>query len=660
MLDSGEKLVWDNAAAASGQPALRAVRPGDITLLFRALTNVEYYEEALRRYGIDCYLVGGHAFYAQQEIYDIVNLLRAVASPCDEVSLAGILRSPMFGLLDETLYWLAKHEGGLSGGFWSLLDSGRHTPSGVGPKSPSREKRRRGPKCEQGGRHTECACQFIAPEEYTRVRFAAATLSELRAVKDRMPIAQLLHQALEKTGYDALLLAEFLGERKLANLHKLIEQARQFDAAGIFTLADFITQLAQFVARQPDEPLAATQPESINAVRLMSIHQSKGLEFPVVVVVDLDRPRRGPTGGVAFTPQLGPMVRFSGCTSGYDLFVQAELDEEMAEMTRLLYVATTRAADYLILSSGLEDLNHVRGPWLEMVQRQFDLCSGSVAGDGQRVLAKVIRAEPPLPRKLPAATKRQDLQKIIDKARKLATAGGGTIPPHLPPPPFDSAARKHYSFSRLRGSMHPRETYPPSLAEEEALSAQPALDPLGLGTLVHAVLADLAAARDDSRSAIESLVRKHAWLHLPEATQGLEEPIEWIAGLVASPRWAALRAASCVYTELEFLLAWPPGSRDPDAPSIQGFIDCLYQDSGGGWHLLDYKTNRVSPETLAGTVESYEMQMLLYALAVERILQRPPAEIVLHFLRQNQEHCFAWDSAARQRVTDLVNDAIRS
>ena len=104
----------------AGEPALRAVRPGDITLLFRALTNVEYYEEALRRYDIDYYLVGGHAFYAQQEIYDIVNLLRAVASPCDEVSLAGILRSPMFGLLDETLYWLSKHEGGLSGGFWSV------------------------------------------------------------------------------------------------------------------------------------------------------------------------------------------------------------------------------------------------------------------------------------------------------------------------------------------------------------------------------------------------------------------------------------------------------------------------------------------------------------------------------------------------------------
>ena len=75
------------------------MRPGDIALLFRALTNVEYYEEALQRYGIDYYLVGGHAFYAQQEIYDLLNLLRALDSPGDEVSLAGVLRSPMFGLL---------------------------------------------------------------------------------------------------------------------------------------------------------------------------------------------------------------------------------------------------------------------------------------------------------------------------------------------------------------------------------------------------------------------------------------------------------------------------------------------------------------------------------------------------------------------------------
>ncbi len=109
IFDSGEKIVCEKGVA-------RAVRPGDVALLFRAMTNVEYYEDAFRRAGIDYYVVGGRAFYAQQEIFDVVNLLRALANPSDEVSLVGALRSPFFSLLDETLYWLGRHPDGLSGG----------------------------------------------------------------------------------------------------------------------------------------------------------------------------------------------------------------------------------------------------------------------------------------------------------------------------------------------------------------------------------------------------------------------------------------------------------------------------------------------------------------------------------------------------------------
>ena len=106
MLESGEKIVWDADAA---EPTARPARPGDFALLFRAMTNVEYYEDALQRYGIDYYLVGGRAFYAQQEIHDLLNLLRTLDSRCDLVSLTGALRSPLFGLHDETLFWLARH-----------------------------------------------------------------------------------------------------------------------------------------------------------------------------------------------------------------------------------------------------------------------------------------------------------------------------------------------------------------------------------------------------------------------------------------------------------------------------------------------------------------------------------------------------------------------
>ena len=163
-----------------------------------------------------------------------------------------------------------------------------------------------------------------------------------------------------------------------------------------------------------------------------------------------------------------------------------------------------------------------------------------------------------------------DLQKTMDKARKLAAAGKGLIPDLLPPLCVNLAARRQYSFSRLRGTIHvqqtPWETGGPGLKEDETATV-PALDPLGLGTLVHAVLADLAAGSDDSRSAIEALVRKHAWRHLGESAEPLDEPIEMIARLAASPRWASLRAATQAHTEFEFLLAWPPGSKTRTLPS---------------------------------------------------------------------------------------------
>src|SRR6202007_286358 len=97
------------------------VKAGDVVLLFRAMTNVHLYEAALREAGLDYYLVGGRAFFAQQEIYDLLNLLRALENPLDGVSLAGLLRSPFCCLSDEALYVLGRHPAGLWAG---LNDSG--------------------------------------------------------------------------------------------------------------------------------------------------------------------------------------------------------------------------------------------------------------------------------------------------------------------------------------------------------------------------------------------------------------------------------------------------------------------------------------------------------------------------------------------------------
>ena len=123
-----------------------------------------------------------------------------------------------------------------------------------------------------------------------------------------MPIAALLGEAFDRTGYDAVLLAEFLGERKLANLHKFMEQARAADAVRPI-LDGFITQLASSLSRDPKEALAATLPETADVIRLMTIHHAKGLEFPLVVVPDLDRQPRLAAPCAALHPSWARLCR---------------------------------------------------------------------------------------------------------------------------------------------------------------------------------------------------------------------------------------------------------------------------------------------------------------------------------------------------------------
>ncbi len=642
MFDRAEPLVWDQQAAEAGRHAARAVQPGDVAILFRALSDVAEYEEALRRYQIDYYLVGGHAFYAQQEIFDLLNLLRALASTSDTLSLAGVLRSPFFSLSDEAIFWLASVDGGLAAG----LERGELPAS-------------------------------VDGDQHARVGFAAATLAELRGQKDRLPVAELLNLALDRTGYDAALVSEFLGERKLANLRKLIDQARRFDRSGIFALADFIAQLSEFVADQPREPLASTQPEVTNVVTLMTIHQAKGLEFPVVVVPDVDRQSNQSATAIAFHRKMGPMVRVADDTdrecvvSGYELHRAAEEIEEEAESIRLLYVATTRAADYLILSAGLKMLDSRQGTWMKLLQRRFDLARGTLRVTlpaGYRApLIRVTTERPTFAAGARAATARVDWSSIADQAEADSRAGRFRIPEFWQPVPLDLGARRAFSFSRISGAISPM----PAVVEE-GLAAEPAIrigtaDPLGLGTLVHAVLAEIDFSRPEMLEQVVTRLGEH---HLPGAADQWEEAREMLARFLAEPCAARITASRCLHREAEFLLAWPPdgpvvlGMHDSarhaagEGRYIEGFIDCLYQDAGGRWHLIDYKTNHVTEATLDAVVAVYEPQLWLYATAAQLVLGEWPASVSLNFLRPGVERAIEWDAPARATMVERINRGI--
>jgi ATP-dependent helicase/nuclease subunit A len=376
MIQSEERLVVQDGK-------LRPAEAGDVVLLFRAMTNVQFYEAALRNHGLDYYLVGGRAFFAQQEIYDLLNLLRALENPQDAVSLAGTLRAPFCCLSDEALYHLSRHPEGL----WAGLQDAE-------------------------------TLTRLPHEQRQRAERAARNLTRWRRAKDRLPIAGLLSQVFADSAYDATTQFEFLGDRKLANLWKLIEMARSFDRSGLFGLAEFIGRLSDLVRSQPREEQAATQPENADVVRLMTVHQAKGLEFPIVVVADL-----AATGGAGHWPVAHWDARL-GCVArppnedpppftdfGWKLWQAGEAIDQWREDLRTLYVACTRAKDYLVLSASLKSDYRPDGPWMRPLAERFALRNGRclVPGIAAELMPAVrvsdVLSPPPVPRAAAVARK---------------------------------------------------------------------------------------------------------------------------------------------------------------------------------------------------------------------------------------------------------------
>jgi len=626
LTESDEGLIPDPTA---GQPAgeatsLRPLRLGDVAILLRSLSDVADYEAALREHGLDYYLVGGHAFYAQQEVFDILNLLRAVVSGADELSLAGALRSPLFALEDETLFWLVQAHGSLNAGLSAAQPLVR-----------------------------------LGPEEQEKVRRAAATLQTLRAGKDRWLVAELLEAALAQTGFDAALLCDFLGERKLANVRKLVEQARAIDRTSPGDLQGFITQLAEFVARAPKEPLAATQTEG-DVIRIMTIHQAKGLEFPLVVVPDLNRANRHAAKQPEFDLQLGPLVPAEDPTTigGFELYRFEQHEQDLAERQRLLYVACTRAADYLILSSGVSSLNNPTSEWMKLLAQRFDLQDGSLRASlpGEYAVPQVAvtTQRPPLKGRPASSSRGGNLEKLVRETQALISTEPGPLPASVAPIPIDRAARRRFSFSRLTGN----------LTRAGLPSAEPQgfreieVDARGLGTLVHAVLERVDFEHPER---VPELCRYLAPLHISSQVYATaDEAAGMIGRFLASDRAERMAASQLIRREVEFLLPWTLPGESYQGLYLQGYIDCLYQDAEGGWHLIDYKSNLVSAAGAPETAQRYQIQMYVYGLACQQVLGTWPAECVLHFLRPATEVVCQWDDPARAAAKSELDAAIRA
>lgn len=620
------------SARKGEQPELRRVQAGDIVILFRALSDVQLYESALRQAGLEYYLVGGKAFYSQQEVFDIANLCRFLHDPTDHVSLLGVLRSPFFNLSDDAIFAVWRQEKNL----WKGLLR------------------------EPPGELTE--------NEQSDVRRAGKTLNTLLEHRDRSRIAPLLRMALDLTGYDAALLTEFLGQRKLANLQKLLEMARSFDQVGLFGISEFVEQLNTAVLEETDEELAATHPEASNVIRLMTIHQSKGLEFPVVIVADMDRVGPPRTPEAVFDAELGTLINPPARHGrkpvhiGMKMYLAREKREDQAETLRLLYVALTRAADHLILAAGLKTFDRPRSPWLKKLAERFDLQTGRPqvspkTGDtiipepfasqltpilSHVEIPAVVEGKTTGPRSLPLG---QFMPSVLDAVAE-------TLPPSLDAELIRRDSRRQVSISELENLVAVEQFFGNAVeTEPEPISAEE------LGTLVHTVLERLDYSRPETLPQVLETIWSSSRKRLNAEQQSLARRlIEPFLNTAAAQTIAIARRS---FREIDFLLRGNLLNPAVGELLISGTIDQLLETDDGRWIVADFKTGRRLADDPEKLRSEYELQMGVYALAVEQVLGRLPDEVWLIHLRQSDPVVkYRIDDALLARVRELSHKAL--
>lgn len=432
----------------SGDESSSAPRYSDIALLFRAMTNVQIYESAFRRANIPYQTVLGRGFYEREEITDLIQLLRFLDNKTDELALAAVLRSPLAGLSDNALLALRCAP-------W-LKDAGTGDPLRHFTQTRRLFTALR--------RHREIA--HISDAEHELLDRAAQLISDLVARRHHYSLDDLLRFAVEQSEYLTVIAANFDGAQRLANIERLFTLAARFEQSGNYLIRDFVRYVEEFEAIGSRESEGQID-EAANAVRLMTIHQAKGLEFPVVIIPELQRYSRVPDNWFLLDRHRGLTLKVpdgrgklvAGCS--FSNFEKRNALREEFESMRLLYVAATRARDRLIFSGTTRDFNSLNtksDTWLKWIWQSLGLETRSQSGvielaDGVEILLTLNPTA--APESQPTMMENVEPQ-VAESAASLREA----FPLLNPIAPEDSGAMQRLSVTQLINYQRcPRQYY---------------------------------------------------------------------------------------------------------------------------------------------------------------------------------------------------------
>jgi ATP-dependent helicase/nuclease subunit A len=709
-LDAPASRVAEAAALARRLAELAApaadggagIPRGEMVVLLRAFTHVTAYEEALERAGLRPLVIGGRGYWSQQQVEDMLCLLGVVANPLDDAALLGALAGPACAASPDAL-WLLRRASGGGRHLWPTIERrfGPRRDEGSAAAGDRGNEEDVDPEREAELERRREALEAIGDDDGERLGDFASRVVELRRRAPLLPLDALVDETARTLGYDLAVLQRDRGPRRWANVRKLMRLARTFEDASGRDLSGFVASLRTRAERDDREPEAQTEVEGHDGVRVMTVHNAKGLEFGAVAVADLGRD----LGAGGFPPafrarpseegdgvRIGIRLARAGAES-LRLFelegLQAEASaEESAEDRRLAYVAATRAERRLILSGVVDPATAARCAGEEEPRPRtgviYRLLRGFGLGiaDGSLTAAEgaaVSIAEPgratirvSAPRTLPDVPAAGPTEIAVSFLRPAPGLGAELLAPRAEARPatstpptvrstlaFGPVGRRRVSPGHLSNAaleLYARCGY--RFYVERVLGLRPLEvgarggtgEALAFGTAVHSLLEWSARNRwlEPPRERCERALARAGLASEPER---LERALRLVRGWLDSPlREELARSRGALAPEAPFLL-------EVGGAVVRGKLDLLASDADGTPLVVDYKTNALEGREPEELMPAYETQRDLYALAAGG--DGTPVRTAFVFLERPEqpvlgEHDADAVAATRERLDGLV------
>lgn len=621
---------------------LRPVREEDIVILMRSpSTRLLDYRRALESRGICCAADAGEDFFASMEIAVLFSFLQVIDNPRQDVPLIAVLRSPLFGFVPDGLAALRSQQ--RTGDFYDAL--------------------------------------LLSEDGHSK-----AFLAVLRSLRDsaaHLSVRELLSEIYRKCNVLGIFGAMHRGAERKDNLLAFLELSEDFARTGRQGLFDFVCTLREQLASGEAAAMQTTHASS--GVRIMSIHKSKGLEFPVVILSDLARrfSNMDFQSSVLVHPQLGlgPVCVDARRHIQYPTIARQALErtlrrEAKAEELRVLYVAMTRAKEKLVMvhtqaNAGgrvadlmalsdcpvlpeAVDSGKCMGDWIMLPLLQRSEAGALRAFAGQNSEGRFFAEETPW-----TVCVHDGLQ-FAAPAQQSDAAAEERAPQREELPADFAALSYRYPYAeqtafpakltatQLKGRAIDEEisentTLPPrlrNLCKPKFLAGKTALTGTERGTALHLVMQDLDFFCEPNEQSVRAQIEAMRAQRKLTEEQAKAADVHAIVRFLRSDLAARIRKSKQVEREYRFSLLRPVrdfSSLDADdSVLLQGVVDCFFEEDGE-LVVVDFKTDHVSRAQLDERAEHYRPQLEAYSMALTRVMGKKVKEKVLYFFSAGEE-----------------------